>query len=271
MADTQKAEETPAKETQVEPVPGSEQKTEESTEEQVVAPEKEEALETPAGDSEEPELPKGTSERTTEQFDKIKSQMREWKDKALNLLSKKETPPTEDKPLYDPKTGLVDLQALEALRKDAKTTKEEVARLRQDKADEQANDLYSAHPELRNPKTKEAKEVYDESERIWMHSQAYPDKYGGQSLSQKQAADLAKKRMGEVKKTAKQATEATVAKEAASAEASGRPTQAIEQKQATEEDLEEMRVATRDPSHPRHDEAMLARMKAIRKTNEASE
>ena len=236
----------------------------ESEQTQDAAP-KEENLETSADGSEK--LPDGVSKRTQEQFDKLKGQTTELKEQLRQLRERtfneqRFQKAEELKPLYDKTTGLVNLEALEDIQRKAETAEKRSAeleeRMRQGRVADENRELFSAHPELKDPKTKEAKELFDESERIWMHSQAYPEKYGGMPLTQKQAADLAKKR---VNSQGSQAPAETVeSKEQASFAASGRPSQGVQNRVTSEEELDRLRLGTRIGDK----QAMIDRMKAIR-------
>lgn len=254
MADSQQAE--VAEEKQQEPVPSSGEQSTEMNQSQQVADESQEASEAPAGDSEELELPDGVKERTSEQFDKLKEQLRQTREELLQIRDSV-APKKEEavKPLYDPTTGLVDIEALEQLRKDAAEAKKELANLKRQGADKEVIDLYESHPEL-NPNAKKFnQDLFDEAERLWMHSQAHPEKYGGKALTQKQAADRAKAKMNVPKPTESSDSE----KQQASAQASGRPSQAVA-KTTSEEEMEQLRFGTRVGDKG----SMIARMRMIR-------
>ena len=263
MAASQKAEEVAEEQAQQESMPDSEQKGQDIADSQEEVQETEESLEAPAGESEEGELPKGVSERTREQFEKLKASLRQ----AKEALFRKESSPVvteEPKPIYDKATGLVDVEALTDLQKRAyeaeRRAKETEQKIQQQTWDNQVNEFYEAHPDLRSPKTKEAKEAYDEAERLWLHSQAYPEKYSGYALSQKQAGDLAKKRMGEKPETPKEEAQRVESKEQASLGASGQPTQGVQSKITSEEEIQRLQFGTRIGDKG----AMIARMRAIR-------
>lgn len=228
----------------------------------------EETPEVSIGSSEDLELPQeGVSERTREQFEKLKTQLREYRERAFQEQRYRETV-GEQKPLYDPNTGLINLEALTDLQKRALEAEKRVMALEQGiqakTQDAQIRDLYEAHPELKNPKTKEAREFFDEAERIWMHSQAYPEKYGGYSLSQKQAADLAKKRMGTKSENSQREDLQAESKEQASLGVSGRPTQGVQSKITSEEELQKLRIGTRIGDK----DSMIARMRRIREAQQ---
>src|SRR3990167_20676 len=248
-------------------MPTEEQKGQEIADSQKSAQETGENFETPAGDSEE-ELSDSVKERTREQFDKLKARLRAAEEVLVKQSSSKVSD-GELKPIYDPYTGVVDTKALDDLQRrvyNAERKAQEVETSFQQKSnDDQVRELYSAHPELRNPKTKEAKEFFDDAERIWMHSQAYPEKYGGEVLSHKQAADLAKKRMSEKSETQEKEAQNVESKEQASLAASGRPTQGVQSKVTSEEDLQRLRHGTRLGEK----DSMISRMRAIREAQEA--
>ena len=269
MADDTKQAENAEEQAQQPAVPTGEQKGQEETDSQEVAGESQETLETPAGES-EGELPKEVSERTTQQFEKLKAQLREAREKLFRQGSQEQVG-GEMKPLYDPTTGLVDVEALTDLQKRTFAAEKKVAQVEQNiqlKAQEtQVNELYSAHPELKNPKAKDAIELFNESERIWLHSQAYPEKYGGEALSQKQAADLAKKKMGNKPETPIEEAQRLEPKEQASLGASGQPTQGVKSKISSEEELNRQRLGTRLGDK----DSMISRMRAIRETSEAEQ
>ena len=250
-------------ETQTESMPDSNKESEQT---QDAAP-KEENLETSADGSVTGELPDGVTKRTQEQFDKLKGQtaelkeqLREMRERAFNEQRFQNVQKTEEaKPLYDRTTGLVNLEALEDIQRKADTADKRSAQLeeqiRQGRTLDENRELFSAHPELKEPKTKEAKELFDESERIWMHSQVYPEKFGGMSLTQKQAADLAKKRVSQ-----STPAETVESKEQASFAASGRPSQGVQNRVTSEEEQRRLSLGTRIGDR----QAMIDRMKAIR-------
>ena len=266
---TNQADETVEEQAQPSAVPTEEQKGQEVVGSQEVVQETEETLEAPAGETEDLELPKGVSERTSEQFEKLKAQLRDARQAIFRQTGSREYEgEAKVTPLYDPATGLVNLEALTELQQKAFRA-ENIAtgleqRLMQQSQDTGVRELYEAHPELKNPKSKEAKAFFDESERLWLHSQAYPEKYGGLALTQKQAADLAKKKMGTTETPAQEA-QRIEAKEQASFGASGKPTQGVQSKVTSEEEQQKLQYGTRIGDA----NAMVARMKAIRQASEA--
>lgn len=228
----------------------------ETNQSQEAAGESQETSEAPAGDSgEELELRDDVKQRTAEQFEKLKEQLRQTRDELFQVKNKVEKP-SEDKPLYDKTTGLVDIDALEELRRDAREAKKTVESLKKERSENEVLDLYSAYPELKNPKTPEAKELFDEAERYWLHSMSNPDKYNGKPLTQREAADLAKKRM-----TKTQPKEESESKIEASATASGKPSQGVA-RTTSQEDLERLRLGTRMGDK----DSMIARLRAMRES-----
>ena len=224
------------------------------------------ATETSA-DGSDLKLPNDVPDRTAEQFEKLTESNRRLKE-DMELLKNQSTqqpieqPKTEEKPLYDPKTGYVDIEALEGIRKDAKEANERAKRaeenLTSSNAESQLRNLYSAYPELKNPGTDEQKEFFDESERIYMHAALHPDKYGGNALTQKEAADLAAKRLNRTE-TPEQAAETLDVKQQASLSATGKTSQGVGDAQ-TEENLEKLRLGTRHGD----EESMTVRMRNLR-------
>lgn len=225
----------------------------------------EETSEVSIDGSEGTELPKEVSERTREQFEKLKAQLREYRERAFREERYRETV-GEQKPLYDPNTGLVNVDALEETRKRAFEAERKLRALEEKMTVQAQNvqvaDLYEAHPDLKNPKTKEAKELFDEAERIWMHSQAYPEKYGGSALSQKQAADLAKKKMAKSEEVVE--TQNMESKEQASLGATGRPSQGVRSKIVSEEETQRLSYGTRVGDK----QSMIERMRKIREASQ---
>lgn len=247
MRDSQKAE---SDENQKEPVPSSEPETNQSQE----AAQSEETSEAPAGDSEKLELDDEVKQRTAEQFEKLKDQLRQTREELFQMKDKSKSE-KEEKPIYDPSTGLVDVDALEDIRREAKEAKQALSQFQKSQADKEIAELYSTYPELKSPKTESDKQFFDEAEKLWVHSMSNPDKYGGQPLTQKQAADLARKNM--TKSQPKK--EESESKEQASASASGKPTQGVTSA-TSEEDLQRLRMGTRLGDR----DSMVARMRAIR-------
>jgi len=250
---------------QTEPMPSSDNKVSEGTDSLGVAPIKEEASGISADNS---ELPEGVSDRTKEQFDKLTGQISELKDQLTQQVVPSpapEKPKEARKPLYDPNTGIVDIAALENLRTqteeaNARATKAEQG-LKEFSASSETKDLYTAHPELQDPKTDADKELFNESERLWLHSQMSPEKYGNKALSQREAADLAKSRTQTSVTPEEQAKRATV-KEQASLSATGKPSQGVA-KELTADKQAQLATGTRMGD----EQSMIERMRNIRQAN----
>lgn len=116
MADQQQAEQA-EKETPAEPTPSSEQKTSEPVAEEA----------SPKGDSasqargEELELPEGAKERTAQQFEKLRRELKEERERARRYeqMFGKQVQPQTPKPQeptrdwYDPETNMVDVNKLQ--------------------------------------------------------------------------------------------------------------------------------------------------------------
>ncbi len=250
-----------------EPVPSS--TASEQTETQEVASTQVETEVTPgtSADGSDLTLPKDVPDRTAEQFEKLTETNRRLKE-DIDLLKNQpaqppiEQPKTEEKPIYDPKTGFVDIEALEGIRKDAKEANERSKRAednqRSSNVESELRNLYSAYPELKNPGTDAQKEFFDESERIYIHSSAYPEKYGGNILSQKEAADLAAKKLNRTE-TPEQAAENLDVKQQAGLSATGETSQGVGDVK-TEENLEKLRLGTRLGD----EKSMIERMRNIR-------
>jgi len=253
------------------PVPSAEQKVPEPTKEQTVAPE-EEATVAKGEPGEELELPKGASERTKEQFAKLKGQLKEYRERLFREQPFKEIKPTPTEepepykaPVYDPRTGMINIDALEAL--ESRAVQAETRAKRSEEAinryieGTQTREALSAHPEL-DPKGDKFDEKLHRNARAYLlDSMAYPDSYGGRTLTFKEAADLVKggKPAPEVKpETPKEAAERLTPKEQASLEASGRPTPAVG-RELSDEELERERLLTRLGDR----EAMTSRMSRI--------
>lgn len=227
---------------------------------QDAAPVTEEATEVPTS-----ELPEDAKQRTREQFDKLKGE-KEALQQELNQhkqVLKQPPQPEKETKLYDPTTGLVDTNALNKLGDDIASLKRENANLRQEAGNKEVTELLNSHPELdKDNKDKFNQELFDEATRLWMHSLAYPDSYGGRALTQEQAAVRAKKKVGK-KETPEQQTERETVKEQASLGISGKPGQGVKT-QTAEATHERLVMGTRLNQKG----AMIERMRNIRVAKE---
>ncbi len=251
---------------QPEPMPSSEEKVPEQVSTQEVVGETQEASEVSAEGSES-KLPDGVSERTTKEFDKLNRQTQDLRDQVTKLQDQSTPEPVQtEKPLYDKATGLVDIEALEQVRKDAREAKVELNQFRQqsqtDRQNQELNEMHEAYPELKDKKTKEATELFDESEKIYLHSQAYPDKYGGNPLTQKKAVDLAKGSLDKTE-TPEEEAERLEPKEQAALSASGKPTQGV-QKELSEDETKRLSLGTRMDDK----DSITTRMRNLRESQE---
>lgn len=254
MTDTTQAK--PAEgQTQQPAMPTGKQQVPETVPAQEAAPVKEEATVAKTGS----ELPEGVKERTKEQFDKLQAEKESLKTKLeiAESLARPKVPEKEPRKLYDPLTGLVDTNQLNQLGTKVESLEKENQRLKQVGQDKEAVELFIAHPEL-DSKNKEKfnQELFDEADKIWMHSQVHPDKYGGRALTQRQAADLAKEKTPVAPDAEK---EARTAKEQASLSTPGRPGQGVKDTGVSAERSEQLRDRTRRGDK----QSMIERMKAI--------
>lgn len=250
--------------TQQEPMPSSEQQATESAEPESVASTEGLGEAEQVEAEEELQLPEDASERTQEQFEKLKTQNKRLKEElekkkqtesVFESMRPKPQPALEPMgvqqqslPEYiDPDTGYIDVpkfnQALSQTRAEAQQARQQV---RQYIEDQQEREAYTAHPEL-NPQGESFNEkLYRDTKAHLLSSMIYPKEYGGKSLTLREAADLAKGEAGEAiaeaeKRGAKEAVEGLSPKEQASLEATGRSDRRT-QASAT---LDELRIRTR--------------------------
>lgn len=240
MANDDRAEQGAEKETQQEPMPSSEQKTPESDADGQAS--------RYAGDSSQAEgLPEGASDRTRNEFEKLKGSnselaqqlreeraRREYMETVFNQLQPKSKQQQEKglEPIYDPETGLINEQALSDIQRKALEAERTVQTLEQQQKQfirEQENrEAFTAYPEL-DPNGKSFdKKLHVETRRVLIDSMLNPDDYDGKQLSFKEAADLVKggstKYLEQAKKEgAKEAVEQLTPKEQAGLEATGTP------------------------------------------------
>lgn len=237
--ETPQAIQVPVNETQDSPMPSEPQKTAEPTQ------------------SVEPVLPDGSSERTTREFDKLRTQLREeraarqyYETVFTQLQPKQQQQPTT--PIVDPDTGYVNEQALTAAQQAAYEAKQEAQMTRQQwnqyLQDQEDRETYAAHPDL-NPKDTKTfnREKHVGTRQIMLDSMLNPGDYGGRQLSFKEAADLAANRTSSVnaeearREGAKEALEQLTPKEQASLGADGFSSERV----GSYESSEELAVRTR--------------------------
>ena len=267
MANDTRTKETPVEESQEEAMSTSEQTPSESGEAvaqvEEAAPEKTEEL----------ELPDDAKDRTTEQFDKLKEQLRDERVRreeaeAVTTSQYYNQPVTGvQKPIYDAATGIVDVEELEALR--GRTTKAEKAAVQSDRklekyiARQQENEAFSAYPELSSKSKDYNKNFAVMSRDLMTGSIMNPKDYGGE-LSLVEAATMirgmsAKDIKAAEKAGAAKAVEELTPKEQASLEATGRS----DRRNEVEVDYGTLRTASRSSDRKTSQEAVVARLRAL--------
>jgi hypothetical protein len=172
--------------TQQEAMPTSEQQTSEPVEPTEAAVREPEVAEM------ETELPKGSKERTTEQFEKLKSQLAEERAKRVGLeraFSKPIQPQTQSTPdWYDSETQSVDVNKLQqernVLQQKIGTLENQLGGLTRKEEQKQEAETYVTYPEL-NPKSGN----FDERFQKQLISYMATEFAEGNNPSMKQAAD----------------------------------------------------------------------------------
>lgn len=174
------------------------------------------------------DLPDGVSERTRQQFEKLKSQLAEARGSKspFESIRQPQAPQAPVAPLYDPSTGYVDVNELENLRNVALEAQHQIAELkaerqRQDE-ERQTAEALSAYPELDPDAKNHDKELYEATLDFVVAAQNR-----GKTLTLKQAADrvkaLSQKEVSKAEKAgATKALEELAPKEQAALEATGR-------------------------------------------------
>ena len=229
MADQPQADTSAVKDSPQEPMPSSEQNV----------PETQPAEASPQGDSqaqrvEEPTLPEGVPERTSEQFNKLKRQLAEEKEKRLSyerVMSKYtppqvQAPPSQTPEWYNPETQEVQVSALDnkfrTLEQQLQSANRTIQGFVSQEDERQAKETYQDHPDL-DPNGAKFNEEFHKAVVGYLAT-AYAE---GKNPSMKQAADAIKS-IGSsgIKKAeeagAKKALESLTPKEQASLEATGR-------------------------------------------------
>jgi len=201
------------------------------------------------------DLPDDAKERTKREFEKLQQQLREERARreyaeqvyqSMQPKKQEETPA----PLYDPETGLIDPDQLTDLQRqtiEANRRAEQAEKAVQDylkSQEEQA--VYAVYPELNPQAETHSREFHVETRRIMLDSMVNPEDYGGNQLSFKQAADLAKNKLVDPdqarKLGAQQALEALETKEQASLGATGTSGRL---RDLESQDLQSLQVRTR--------------------------
>jgi len=268
--DTKGNKETPENDTQESPMPSEEQQTAQSEEvDETAGQETEEAAST---ESEDSTLPDNASERTRDQFDKLRNQLRDEKARreyyesvfqSTQVKSKEEEPQTT--PIYDPDTGLLNEQGLTDIQRRAIEAEQRAARAEEAVQnylyDQENKETFREYPEL-NPNDKKVfnKELHIATRQVMLDSMVNPKDYGNKQLSFREAAALAKTRLpGAIesakKEGAQEAMEQLTPKEQASLEAVGSPSR----RKDVSGELEQLRKATRKGDS----QASIERMKRI--------
>ena len=263
MADESGQKQTP--ESPAEPMPSSEQTQEAPSEVTEAAP----VEGTDAPQQDDLSLPEGVKDRTAEQFEKLKSQLADERTRRMETenyirtLQPQQTQGQEDKPLYDATTGIVDVEQLEKLKKDAVSAQKKVSaaerRFEEYVQKQQETEAYASYPQL-NPKAKDFDDsLYKATRAILTDSMINPKDYGGSEITMKEAADLAfsvkDKQIQQVKQdAAKETVEKLTPKEQAGLQAMG-----TSGRRDSSGDLERLRQKTREGNM----DAIMERLKGI--------
>lgn len=184
----------------------------------------------------EPQLPEGVKERTSKEFDKLRTQLSAERQKRLqyealfNRIDQNAPQPAQSgkDPIFDPETGDVDTQQLvQRLQLAEQRAARAEATTRQSAQEQQEREAYSAYPELNPSSDKFDPSLHRITRAILTDSMMNPGDYGEKILSFKEAGDMAKqmspKQLEEAeKKGATEALEKLAPKEQAALEASGR-------------------------------------------------
>ena len=132
--DTTGINEQPESKTQESPMPSDEQKIDQPSEVDTTSQETEEVGSTESG---EDTLPDNTSDRTRDQFDKLRNQLREERSRREYLEGVYQSMQTQkqeqvpEQPIYDPETGLLNEQALTDIQKRALAAEQRAERAEQ--------------------------------------------------------------------------------------------------------------------------------------------
>lgn len=244
MADEQQANNVEETKTPQEPMPSSDQKS--TTNDGVAQPAERDSQ---ATQSKEVGLPDSASDRTTQQFEKLKKQLAEEREKRTRLERLVDAPQPKQQEgglpeWYNPETREVDVEKLQAERAREKAELESlkrqikgVSRLTEEQQEKEA---YTSYPEL-NPKSDDFDNDFQEQVVSYMATRIAR----GENPTIKEAADkimsLVERRSGQAKvQRAKEAIEKLTPKEQASLEATGRSDRRLPRN-----DIEELRLATR--------------------------
>ncbi len=270
MTSDTRAVEDPAMENQDAPMPSADQQASEVEGVDSVA--QQEVPE--ATEDQDLSLPEDVKDRTAEQFDKLKAQLRDERlrrEEAESLAYQYQyqyTPQQQQQaanaPLYDPNTGIVNIEELEVTRQRAaqaqKRAEEADRKLEKFVQQQQEREAFSAYPELDRKSKDFDSDLHRSVRALITDSIVNPKDYGNKELSMKEAADLIRgvsnKEIDKAKKAAaEQAVKQLTPKEQASLEATGRSDRRVDAR----EDLEDLRQRSRRGDRS----AVIARLKSL--------
>lgn len=218
------------------PMPSADQVPATPAPTQEVAPQ-----ETPSRDQGESSLPEDVSERTRKNFDQMRDQLRQERERREYLegvFNSINQPKQEAQaPIYDPETGLLNEKVLTDVQR--RTTEAESRAVRAEAAiqgylrQQEETEAFTAHPELKPDSKQFNKTLHNLTRSILTDSMLNPQEYNGKQLSFKEAADFAKNVSKPVLDQARQdgaknALEQLTPKEQAALEATGTPTRRSE-------------------------------------------
>lgn len=244
MADEPRAEQVEETKTPQEPMPSSNQKS--ATVDGAARPaERDSQVE----ESRDAELPDNVRDRTAQQFEKLKQQLAEEREKRTRLEMAMGTsqPKQQESGLpewYDPNTREVDVTKLQAERAreraELENLKRQIKGVSRLSEEQQEKEAYTSYPEL-DPKSDNFDNDFQEQVVSYMATRIAR----GENPTIKEAADklmqIVEKRSGQAKvQGAKEALEKIAPKEQASLEATGRSDRRLPRN-----DIEKLRYATR--------------------------
>jgi hypothetical protein len=228
-------------------------------------------------ETEDSTLPENASDRTREQFEKLRSreedlrkslqeerQRRELAERTYQSMQPKQEQQEEVAPLYDPNSGLLNEQVLTDVQKRAMAAEKRATQAEQsiqNYLNEQENrETFNEYPELNPNDTKTFnKDLHITTRQILLDSMVNPQDYENKQLSFREAAALAKTRLpgaldNAKKEGAQEAMEQLTPKEQASLAAVGSAS-----RRGDVGNLEELRKRTRKGDHT----SSIQRMKSI--------
>lgn len=203
-------------------------------------------------------LPADASDRTRNEFEKLRNQLREERvrretlEQTFKTFQPQPAPVVREtpKPFIDPETGFLNedrLTAAEQRAIDADTrAKQAEESLKSYLLEQEKREAFTAHPELNPEKSGFDQNLSNLTRSILTDSMLNPQDYGGKALSFKEAADrvkgLQKPVLEQAKKEgAQQALEQLTPKEQAALAANGVPNQ----QSSTRGDLSQLQYRTR--------------------------